>query len=170
MKLTRENVLPLWTLSKFLKETKQRIALGAASNIGKNFRVLSAEIENIKEVEKKKIESFPPEIKEYDEKRIELCKQFADKDENGEPILIDRGSQGKEFKLTEKRSEFDVALKEIQITYASSLEKQEELNKEFNDFLASEIELELMKIKSIDLKNVDFTVDEAEILEPILTD
>ena len=159
--IARKNLAPLWALLELLKRTKQKIALDAACRINKNFRFLAEEIKDIQEVEKKLRDSYPPEYFEFEKKRIELCKEYADKDEKGEPQTYTDEFGGK-FLIKEKFAEFDQALTELRLSYKETLDKKEEIDQEFSEFINAETEIELLKIKSEDLKNVDFTIDEAE--------
>jgi hypothetical protein len=56
--------------------------------------------------------------KEFSDKRIELCKKYADKDKDGKPILNEKTGG---FKIAEQRNEFDKALIPLREEYKDNL-------------------------------------------------
>ena len=64
-------------------------------------------------------------VSEYDEKRIELCKKYAEKDEDGNPK-----SNGNNFVIDEKNGEFKVEIFKLYKEYENDLKALEEIKEE----------------------------------------
>lgn len=84
------------------------------------------------------------EIQAFNDTRINLIKKYGDKDENGELVTDENGN--------------------CKIDNASV----EEFNKEFNELINTEVEINANKLTFDMLENIDFTPSEMAILEPFV--
>lgn len=107
----------------------------------KNKKKIQDEIEIIEGTLSKFDEEESKVYSEWSEKKAKLIKDGAEKDENGNTILIG----GNSLKI-ENPDEFKEKLDELNEEYKEILDRLEELNKENAEILDSEIELELEKI------------------------
>ena len=105
------------------------------------------------------IEDFESAIKtgdsylEYDRKRIELGKEHANKDEKGEPIVIDGKFDVKDMSL------FEQAYKELEEEYKEAISEHGKKIEELNALLEEESSVELHKISLDDVPS-DITTEQ----------
>lgn len=164
MKITREAVTDIWGLLRGIKESRVRMPLSTASLVSKNFRIFNDEVKDINDVQKRHRDNYPPELKELEDKRISLCEQYADKDEKGKPVQVKR-----KYKMSIENTElFNKEFETVREQFKEHLAKKDEIDNEFLEYLKEEIEVNFVKIKASGLNNLDFTADEAAILEPII--
>lgn len=97
-----------------------------AYSLNKNKKLITAELETLQEAIKPN-EKFL----EYDKKRIETCKKYADR-ENGEPKMKDNN-----FIITD-RKEFDKEIEKLNKDNKEILDEREKQGKEFNELLKKE--------------------------------
>ena len=84
------------------------------------------------------------EIQAFNDTRMNLIKKYGDKDENGELITDENGN--------------------CKIDNATV----EEFNKEFNELINTEVEINANKLTFDMLENIDFTPSDMAILEPFV--
>ena len=84
------------------------------------------------------------EIQAFNDTRMNLIKKYGDKDENGELVTDENGN--------------------CKIDNTSV----EEFNKEFNELINTEVEINANKLTFDMLENIDFTPSEMAILEPFV--
>jgi len=144
-----------------------RIALG----IARNKAVAEEELKLIQEARSNV--KMPEELIKYDEERIELCKQYADKDEEGNPKLKEiknpeTGSKQEIFVFSsENNKELVKKIEElIEEKYKEAFERKEDIEEEFEDLLNEEIDVSMVKL-DID-KLPDLTTEQVKVIEPIL--
>lgn len=130
--------------------------------IAKNKKKLESEQKAIT-VAQSKIQ--PKAIQEFDKKRIKVCCEYADKDENGNPKLDKNNYSISE----ERRIEFDKAIDELQKEYEPSFKEMENNQKEFNDFLDEDIEVDLHLIPMSVVPDT-ITVNEMDIIFPMIVE
>ena len=151
--MTREKILKLTqTLIEFKKIEHTKLSYA----VMKNLRILGDEL--------KKITNRPrptEKLKEWDKKRLELCKQYAKKDDNGDPIIIDN------FYDIEDREAFDKANNELKEQYKVDIEEAEAQSKKYQEELQQDVKIKLYYIKSNDLPD-NLTVEQLEKLEDII--
>ena len=115
--------------------------------IAKNIRVITPLIETLRSTIK------PSEkYQEYDEKRVELARNHAKKDENGKPVEMVIG-QGSQFIIEDQKS-FEADLKKLQNdpAYKKEIESFDRRASEFNKALDGESEkVELHMIEQSDV-------------------
>jgi len=79
------------------------------------------------------------EFKEYDEKRTELCKEMADTNAAGDPLMnFDARGVPMSYKIIERKDEFDIAVKKLKEGYTKAIDEETERKKEFEEFLDDE--------------------------------
>ena len=92
--------------------------------IAKNRKRIMPEVEALQDARKP--------LKEFDTKRIELCKEMCDKDENGKPITETTevpGGHSVMYKGIAGNPEFDAKHEELKKPYATQFKEIEELEK-----------------------------------------
>jgi len=139
MKFTRENLIKAWQALTVLS-TEKTSPKGAYA-IAKNKRLAEAEVKSIEDAQKNQKE--PEGLVEYEQARIELCRELCNKDEEtGAPVL-----NGTQFVMTDNAEEFAERLKELQEEYKGPLAEQEKIIKDFEAFMKEEVEMSFHEIK-----------------------
>lgn len=114
-------------------------------NISKNIDIIEKEVKHIT----KAIESSEKH-KEYDEKRVELCKEFSKKDENGEVVYItDPNTGSKEFDLDTTDKKWLKAIDKLKEDYSDTLKEREKQVEDYNALLKEDSTVEFFTM-SID--------------------
>lgn len=80
--------------------------------------------------------------KEFDKERVELCKKFANKDENWEAKIV-----GKSYDIFDTDT-FNEELEKLREKYKSDLEEMEKKNKEYEELLKEESTIDFFEIKN----------------------
>jgi hypothetical protein len=160
MKITREKLIQVWTILSQLSQVKTTAK--GAYGIGRNKRAIESEIKSLEEAQKAVI--YPDSLNEFHSKRVELCREFADKDADGNPKMT-----GQSFVMTTGRSLFEEKLIPLREEYKEPLEAANKIDSEFHAFLQEEIEVEVFKIKIDDVPN-DISGAELEILGEIIAE
>jgi len=133
----------------------------------KNTEIIRIEIKAILAV-------FEPSeaFKEYDDKRIELCKKYADKDEKGEPIKvpIEEGSNIVRFIMsTENKELFDAELKILNECNKYNIDTRNEEVESFNKILDTEADIKLEQVSMADVP-ADISGEELENIKEMIKD
>jgi hypothetical protein len=125
--------------------------------IAKNKHLIKGELEAINAARQ------PPKgFDSYEQERIRLIGEYAQKDERGDPVVIEKGM----FKL-QNINKFNESLKDLQCKYAEVLNEIDKKEKELKVFIEEEIEMELLAIKVKSLPK-DLASNEMDILMPLL--
>lgn len=91
------------------------------------------------------------EFKKYDEERVELAKEFAKKDEKGNPVKV-KNAQGQEiFDGLENNPEWELAFEALKEENKEVLEARDEQVKEQNELLKTASTLQLYKVALSDV-------------------
>ena len=148
MKVSRKEII---SLGDFMDSISGKVLpIKIAYAVVKNKKLIASEKSAIEEAMQQS-----PEFQAYDIKRNELCYQYCLKDENGGPILDDN-----RYSIDpEKREEFETKLKELGAENKEIIEKEIEKEKQKNEFLNEEID--------INFHTIDF--DKEQIPDDILT-
>lgn len=77
------------------------------------------------------VEELQKEAERIEKERTKLCEQYAEKDEKGNPVMVDSILEGKTVK-----------------EYKMNEEKKRELKKEYETLLETEIEIKIRKVKT----------------------
>lgn len=84
-------------------------------------------------------------FKEYEEKRIELCKNHSEKDEDGEAI-----TEGDRFKIIDVKT-FNSELESLGKEYEESLSERKKQIEDYNNLMEENIDMDFKKVKFDDL-------------------
>jgi hypothetical protein len=104
---------------------------------------------------------------EFHQKRIELCEQFAEKDENGKAIIENRA-----YKLPEDQTEFKAAFEALKEEYKVTVISIEQRDEEARAFADEEVEVEIFTIREEHMPDdisgehrvfLEFMIDESPI-------
>lgn len=163
--MTNEQVCELkFTLEQNKKELNKLKGSIFAWMLSKNLNKLNKEVKSILEHQ-----VVVPEFAEYEEARVELCKQFAVKDELGKPKVITAPDGKSIFDLDQTNPEFVTAITELREKHADSFVKQDEAQAEFRAFLLMESSIEFQKI-NIKLVPTEITVELMSLVEEFIED
>lgn len=89
-------------------------------------------------------------FQEYDNKRIELCKKYAEKDDRGKPRMVPQvgGQRGAmEFVGVDSNPEFNSEIEKLKKEYQGELDEREKHIKAYEADLDKEIDFEVYKVK-----------------------
>lgn len=107
----------------------------------KNLKSINAELELINS---NPALQYPSKYTEYEDKRIDLLKEYAELDENGNFILLD-GTTEATF-ADGKREEYNSVLSELREEYKDVITEADEINKVKEEFMNGESELDVYTI------------------------
>lgn len=130
--------------------------------ISKNKKLIQEELEL---VEKSLVQS--DKYKEYEQKRVELCTKHANKDKDGNPMMLENV-----FSIADME-QFSKELKELQSGYTAELEEHLKKVEEYNKLLEMDTEITFFKIKLEILPDTYLDKDGVvrpigEMLDPVL--
>lgn len=108
--------------------------------IAKNVSLLEIEVKSFE----KALEASE-QFKEYDQARIELCKEHSEKDENGEAIMTDGN-----FKIADSKA-FKEAYEVLKEKHAEAIEARKTQQTEFDELMEKENSITLFKVKMSDI-------------------
>lgn len=123
----------------------------------KNKKLILAELELLKDITKD-----PDEFIDYDKKRIELCKVYCKKDDEGNAIIKNNKYEG-----LKENTEFIKKLKELNEKFKEVIDKRKKQAEEYQKLLDEEIDFEFYKIKLDNIPS-DITGAQLEMIELIL--
>jgi hypothetical protein len=106
---------------------------------------------------------------EYEKKRIALCEEFSNKNEEGKPVIKPTGH----FDIPqEKAEEFQTKFAELNKEYQDVLDKRTKDAEAINKMLSEAIDVNLFKIHSDILPNNEgvLTPEEIDYLMPMIED
>ena len=107
-------------------------------------------------------------IKEYDEKRLELCVSFSKKDVNGNPVIING-----QFDIDpERKSELEKAMEALNLLYPEEIKALQSAFIKVQEYEQSESELiEFYKIKLSDIpETVAFNSQQMDLFIDLIID
>lgn len=143
MKISREKLFGLNVLFNRLSGQKTNVQFHYT--VAKNKRLLVPELECLQEA---RVPS--EEFTSYQKERIDLCKEYCKKDEDGTPIVLDPDTPTSRFDFEEDQKEIlDNAMKPIAEKYKNVIEEQDKKEKDFFDLLKEEVDIpfNLFKLK-----------------------
>ncbi len=156
MNLKRVEVLKMFNVMKELTDKEDTFFIHA---VIKNERLLDPEIKGIEESNKTNVEGYEDYIKE----RNGLILKYADLNEDGNVKIVGQGFLLKEDLVDEGNKAF----KELDEKYKDTLEKRIEEEKQFNELLEEEVEIELQQI-TLDHFPKKLSKEELKSLEPMI--
>ena len=147
--ITRMEMLELWNGLPGLVNLRG-FKLGYA--VARTKAKLKVEVEAIEE-------ALKPDatFTEYEKKRLELCRQFAMKDERGEPLV-----QGNQF-VFQDRTEFEAQLVPVNEQYADAIKARTEQLEGYTASLREPITVEVHQIGPEDVPD-DVSVAQMDVL------
>jgi hypothetical protein len=161
MKITRDKLLGLWALIERLGNEKTSVRFHYL--LLKTKRCLAPEVETVQ-----KVTTTPEGYPEFDGKRLELCNEYCEKDEDDKPILRNNNFV---IKADEKEA-FDESMEALKDEYSEVIKEAETRQKEFLALLNEEVEVDCPtipmsvmpeKITGTDLELLfDLVADDAE--------
>ncbi len=117
----------------------------------RNISYMKDEIVVLNEIRNRLHES----IKVYDSERTSLASKLSDKDEDGNPIIINGA-----FKISKNMETFNDEMIKLQEHHNDSVELSMVLQEELNELLNEEIEQSIMKVSYLDFPEEKFTVEQ----------
>lgn len=135
--MKRKELIEIYHNLSSIKEI-EGVKLGYA--IAKNIDRIKGEVELVQ-----KALNPSEEFQEYENKRIELGKRYAEKDANGKPI-VDNGA----FIITDIAS-FSKKFLALKKEHSTAIEEQQKKLAEYEALLDEEVEHELHKVKMEDI-------------------
>jgi hypothetical protein len=109
--------------------------------VAKTKRLIAAEVEATREA----IAPLPAFLA-YEQDRIALCRDHADRDENGQPKTTELRGQVVFVMSPENRPAFDAAVASLRIEYAEAIEAQTKRQESIETFLRERIDVELHRV------------------------
>jgi hypothetical protein len=127
----------LYTLRAALMQMSRMPGVKVAYMVAKNRRKIDAEI---KAMESGLIVGEGDPIAKYDDARLQLCKEYAEKDPAGEPVIIKEGKEQGNFKIPdEKRAEFEQGVTQLKTIYKDALDARDALVKSYEKMCKEEL-------------------------------
>ena len=178
MKVKREQVLNIFGILQSL--SNEKVSPRGAYNIAKNKQLAEIELKVYQEAQKQA--KTPEGIIKFEEKRLQLCEESAEKDEEKKAKKIDilnpmtgrleknqDGSTKQMFDITEEnRTVLQKTLDELAETeFKEAFEERDKIEEGFKKLLEEEIDMSFVKIKIDDLPS-KITPTEIETLEVLL--
>jgi len=128
--------------------------------IAKNRKLVQSEVDAIKEAI-----APAPEIKEYDQKRIAMCRDYCQMDADGQPVIAEQN-----FVIDpEKQEDFNKAIEALREEYSESLEAHKDKLGLADQLLQEEVEIDFHKVL-IDNFPDGLTQQQYELLMVFATD
>lgn len=131
MKITRDKLLGLWALIERLGNEKTSVRFHYL--LLKTKRCLAPEVESVQ-----KVTTTPEGYPEFDGKRLELCNEHCEKDDEDKPVLRNNNFI---IKADEKET-FDKSMEALKEEYADVIKDAETRQKEFLELLNEEVEVD----------------------------
>lgn len=155
MEIKKRQLVKVWNTIDRLgaRQCHRKFAYG----LMRNRKILQDEIDILQDLSK------PTDgWQAFEEKRIGICRELADKDENGEPKV-----QGNQFLVTEKKEELDERIEKLREEHKDDLDEFERREKEFDEILDEDISIDIYKIK-LSLFPEQISVYELEVLDDFI--
>jgi hypothetical protein len=125
-------------------EQERGLPLKFEYGIGRNINTLEPIVKSLEAIRDKKAEGQ----KDYENLRRELLLRFAEKDDNGQPVIKDLGNGVQEYQLGDNMSIFKAESAELDKKFAETLAESNERAEEFVRLLDSPAEeFNIYKIK-----------------------
>lgn len=126
----------------------------------RNLKFMEEEINVIDEINKQ----ITGIVQEFQTARVSIASEYADKDEDGNPIIIN----GDSFSLKENQKEFQEKINELREEHKESIDKHDELVKQLQEVALEEIEQKVLTISYLDIPENEFTIEELGTLMQLL--
>ncbi len=143
MEMTKEKIIQMWNILSEIGNEKTNVKFSYA--IARNLNIIEPEVKALT-----KAQEISKEYKEYDAKRLEICREMAKKDEDGNPIMKDGVGnpipKGGEFDI-EDRPTFDKKIEKLQKKNKEAIDMQKNRIEQFNDLIKETIEIDFYSVK-----------------------
>ena len=135
MNITREKLVGMWGLINRIAMEKTSVKFHYI--LAKNKRLIKPEIESLQEAQQ------PPEdYMKYDKIRQDLCKVMAEKDDQGNPKVVNN----EYVMIEETKEEFDKKIEELKIEHKETIDKMDEQKAQFEILIKEDIDIDLVHI------------------------
>lgn len=138
MKLKGKEIMEL---SIWLQEAADNKGVKFAYAVAKNLVEIKKKVKELQDIKKP-----TKEYKKFDEKRIKLAEKFADKGQDGKPLIANRN-----YVIIGKKKEWDKAFKEFSKENKKVLDAYKKQLNDYNKALEKEFEVDIYKINKEDL-------------------
>jgi len=141
MKIKRKDIVNLYEIISSLSEEVKNIRdVKERYKIAKNKKMLDEEINVLRETMNSNVDQ---DIMAFEKERMNLIQLYAEKDENGNPIV----NGGMVTFSKDNREAFEKAIEELETRYPNIKERIREKNEEMEKFFEEELDVdELYKI------------------------
>jgi len=142
-------------------KTNKSLNIKFAYAIQRNLSKIQPEIDALIEVEK----TLKNErVVEFQNKRIEIAKEYAVKDENGNIIFSEDSNS---FNIS-NTFEFNKKVEELFEDYKDDFAELDKRRKEYDEILSEEIELDLVKVDFGVLPETGISAEDFEVLDVMI--
>lgn len=152
------------TLSAYVNQLKVLKGAKFGYSLLKNIDLIAKEAKTIQEVQK-----IEEGFKTFEEKRIELCEKFAEKDETGQVKKNHKTKTSYEYVLDKTNPEFIDGFSKLQEEFKEAIQLQNANFKEYELFLNDENTIELIKF-SFDIVPEDISLELLSVIKAFLLD
>lgn len=143
MEIINKDLVDFWNaLNNMGKERGAKFGFAVL----KNGDMIRKQIAVLKAAQNKKPES----LTDFDKERIALCLEYADTDDDGNPITVGT-TDDPNFQIVEKREEFDAKVEVLQEKYKQTFDELSSFIGEFNSMLmeACEFNIHMVSIDQV---------------------
>jgi uncharacterized protein (DUF3084 family) len=152
----------LFTLHGAITNLANVKAVKVAYGLAKNKKIINDEIELIKESLEKIDDKYTDVEKEYETKRIELAKEYSDKDKDDNPIVVKNN-----YKVTTNIGLFTEKLEQLNAEYSEFIEHRTKIKENNDKLLDSESEIEFYKINLNDFPS-DLSLNDISLITDLI--
>lgn len=160
MEFTRNEVIQIYNV--FGSLMNEKVSVQTALLFVKNKKLAEVEFNYIEEVKQK----FAPEVSQiqnFNNKRLELCKELGRKDNDGNPILVN----GNFTFTSDNKALFDIKYNELIKEYGDISDLNTKIESEFAEILNEKLDIAFIKIPNDSLPK-EMTSAQLEIIFPLL--
>jgi hypothetical protein len=158
--MKRETTLILGQALRKLSELPASVKVHYAAK--KNLKLIAAEEELIRECVKPE-EAFL----EYERARLDFCRQYAERHDDGKPVIVDGNFQIR----PDMRDEFNVVLEDLALTHADAIEHRQEQIEDARALLSEDCSMEFATIPyRLIPDSLVLSAAEADALDTVLED
>ena len=154
MEIKRRDLMVIWAILESLRSAKTNIR--TTYTIAKNRNLIQPEMEAIKEAT-----NMSGSLQAYEQKRLELCNTYCEKDPNGNPII----DSGNFMFQSDKRREFEMKLVELQNSMPEAMDQARAQDIQVQALLNDPIEIPLIPFQLSQLPDDLLSVVQVEALD-----
>lgn len=144
------NVEQVFELQNSLSLASNLRGVNFAYAISKNLGIVESYTKRMSEELHEKFLKPTEAFTKFDEARMELAKEFAQKDENGNPMTTHNGVGGESFVITE-REKFDKEFEKLKEEHKEAVDERESNLKAYEGALKEPADIKLHAIRKEDL-------------------